>query len=180
MVDVQNTLVNYPIARYGSDEQQATYLPRLTSENGRRVRALGSRLRLRRVRPRDARREARRSAGSLNGRKLWITNGAEAGVFVVFANANPSAGYKGITAFIVERGFTGFTVGKKEDKLGIRASSTTRAAARRLRRARRERARRGGQGLQDRDRDAERGTHRHRRADDRRRAAARSTRPSST
>ena len=81
-------------------------------------------LRLRRVRPCDARREARRRAGSLNGRKLWITNGAEAGIFVVFANANPAAGYKGITAFIVERGFAGFSVGKKEDKLGIRASST--------------------------------------------------------
>src|SRR5258708_25703202 len=61
----------------------------------------------------------------LNGQKLWITNGAEAGVFVIFANANPSAGYKGITAFIVERVFPGFAVGKKEDKLGIRASSNT-------------------------------------------------------
>ena len=61
----------------------------------------------------------------LNGRKLWITNGAEAGVYLVFANANPTAGYKGITAFIVERDFSGFAVGKKEDKLGIRASSTT-------------------------------------------------------
>src|SRR5690606_29848120 len=61
----------------------------------------------------------------LNGGKMWITNGAEAEVFVVFANADMSAGYKGITAFIVERGFPGFTVGKKEDKLGIRASSTT-------------------------------------------------------
>ena len=61
----------------------------------------------------------------LNGRKLWITNGAEAQVYVIFANANPSAGYKGITAFVVERGFKGFSVGKKEDKLGIRASSTT-------------------------------------------------------
>jgi alkylation response protein AidB-like acyl-CoA dehydrogenase len=61
----------------------------------------------------------------LNGRKLWITNGAEAQIYVVFANANPSAGYKGITAFVVERGFNGFAVGKKEDKLGIRASSTT-------------------------------------------------------
>jgi butyryl-CoA dehydrogenase/short/branched chain acyl-CoA dehydrogenase len=60
----------------------------------------------------------------LNGRKLWITNGAEAGLYLVFANANPDAGYKGITAFLVERGFPGFSVGKKEDKLGIRASST--------------------------------------------------------
>ena len=60
----------------------------------------------------------------LNGRKLWITNANEAGLFIVFANINPEAGYRGITAFIVERGFGGFTVGKKEDKLGIRASST--------------------------------------------------------
>src|SRR5204863_5763441 len=61
----------------------------------------------------------------LNGRKMWITNGAEAQIYVVFANANPSAGYKGVTAFVVERAFKGFAVGKKEDKLGIRASSTT-------------------------------------------------------
>src|SRR5947207_15268557 len=61
----------------------------------------------------------------LNGRKLWITNGKEADIFVLFANANPEAGYRGITAFIVEKGFEGFSVGKKEDKLGIRASSTT-------------------------------------------------------
>ncbi|MBI1809222.1 MAG: acyl-CoA dehydrogenase family protein, partial [Gemmatimonadetes bacterium] len=61
----------------------------------------------------------------LTGRKMWITNGAEAGLFIVFANADPSKGYKGITAFIVERGAPGFSVGKKEDKLGIRASSTT-------------------------------------------------------
>jgi butyryl-CoA dehydrogenase/short/branched chain acyl-CoA dehydrogenase len=60
----------------------------------------------------------------LTGRKLWITNGAEAGLFVLFANVNPEAGYRGITAFLVERGFPGFQVGKKEDKLGIRASST--------------------------------------------------------
>ena len=61
----------------------------------------------------------------INGRKLWITNGKEAEIFVLFANANPEAGYRGITAFIVEKGFEGFTVGKKENKLGIRASSTT-------------------------------------------------------
>src|SRR5690606_2469532 len=61
----------------------------------------------------------------LTGRKLWITNGAEAEIFIVFANVNPDAGYRGITAFVVERGFPGFSVGKKEDKLGIRASSTT-------------------------------------------------------
>jgi alkylation response protein AidB-like acyl-CoA dehydrogenase len=69
--------------------------------------------------------EKRGNRWILNGQKLWITNGAEAGIFVVFANADPSAGYRGITAFIIERDFTGFRVGKKEDKLGIRASSTT-------------------------------------------------------
>jgi alkylation response protein AidB-like acyl-CoA dehydrogenase len=122
--DVQNTLVNYPIARYGSDEQKAKYLPMLTSEvvgayalseSGSGSDAFGL----------AARAEKRGDRWVLNGQKLWITNGAEAGVFVIFANANPSAGYKGITAFIVERDFPGFAVGKKEDKLGIRASSTT-------------------------------------------------------
>jgi alkylation response protein AidB-like acyl-CoA dehydrogenase len=122
--DVQNTLVNYPIARYGSDAQKAKYLPMLTSEvigayalseSGSGSDAFGL----------AARAEKKGDRWVLNGQKLWITNGAEAGVFVIFANANPSAGYKGITAFIVERDFPGFAVGKKEDKLGIRASSTT-------------------------------------------------------
>lgn len=124
MVDVQNTLANYPITRYGSEAQKAKYLTRLTtdtvgayalSEPGAGSDAFGLALR------------ADRKDGGwvLNGSKLWITNGAEAGTFVVFANTNPSVGYKGITAFIVERGFAGFSVGKKEDKLGIRASSTT-------------------------------------------------------
>ena len=106
----------------------------------------------------------------LTGRKLWITNAHEADLFIVFANVNPEAGYRGITAFLVERGFPGFTVGKKEDKLGIRAQQHLRAAVRRLPRAAGERARRGRQGLQDRDRDAERRAHRHRRPDDRPRA----------
>jgi len=122
--DVQNTLVNYPIARYGSDAQKSKYLPMLTSdtvgayalsESGSGSDAFGL----------AARAEKKGDRWILNGQKLWITNGAEAGVFVIFANANPSAGYKGITAFIVERDFPGFAVGKKEDKLGIRASSTT-------------------------------------------------------
>jgi alkylation response protein AidB-like acyl-CoA dehydrogenase len=122
--DVQNTLVNYPINRYGSAEQKSKYLPMLTSdtvgayalsESGSGSDAFGL----------SARAEKKGDRWILNGRKLWITNGAEAGVFVIFANANPAAGYKGITAFIVERGFPGFAVGKKEDKLGIRASSTT-------------------------------------------------------
>jgi len=122
--DVQNTLVNYPVNRYGSTEQKSKYLPMLTSEtvgayalseSGSGSDAFGL----------SARAEKKGDRWILNGQKLWITNGAEAGVFVIFANANPSAGYKGITAFIVERGFSGFAVGKKEDKLGIRASSTT-------------------------------------------------------
>lgn len=125
MVDVQNTLVNYPISRYGSDAIKSTYLPRLTSgtvgayalsEPGSGSDAFGMQCR--------ATHDATRGVYVLSGRKMWITNGAEAEVFVLFANANPSAGYKGITAFIVERGFRGFHVGKKEDKLGIRASST--------------------------------------------------------
>jgi alkylation response protein AidB-like acyl-CoA dehydrogenase len=122
--DVQNTLVNYPISRYGSDEQRAKYLSRLVSDtvgayalsepgSGSDAFALQTRA------------EQRGDRYVLTGRKMWITNGAEAGVFVVFANVNPPAGYKGITAFIVERDFPGFSVGKKEDKLGIRASSTT-------------------------------------------------------
>ena len=122
--DVQNTLVNYPITRYGSDAQKAKYLPQLTSEmigayalsesgSGSDAFSLATRA------------EKRGDRWVLNGQKLWITNGAEAGIFVVFANADPSAGYRGITAFIIERDFNGFKVGKKEDKLGIRASSTT-------------------------------------------------------
>jgi len=124
LVDVQNTLVNYPINRYGSDFIKSKYLPQLTggtvgayalSEPGSGSDAFGM----------ATRAEQRGDAWHLNGRKMWITNGAEAEIYVIFANANPSAGYKGITAFVVERGFPGFSVGKKEDKLGIRASSTT-------------------------------------------------------
>ena len=123
LVDVQNTLVNYPLETYANDAQKARYLPKLTSgtvgayalsEAGSGSDAFGL----------ATRAEQRNGSWMLNGRKMWITNGAEAEVYVVFANANPAAGYKGITAFIVERGFPGFAVGKKEDKLGIRASST--------------------------------------------------------
>jgi alkylation response protein AidB-like acyl-CoA dehydrogenase len=124
LVDVQNTLVNYPIRTYGSDHIKNTYLPRLTSET------VGAYALSEPSSGSDAfgmqtRADKRGDCWVLNGRKLWITNGAEAQIYVVFANANPSAGYKGITAFVVERGFNGFAVGKKEDKLGIRASSTT-------------------------------------------------------
>ena len=124
MVDVQNTLVNYPIARYGSEALKAKYLPRLTrdtigayalSEPGSGSDAFAM----------TTRATAKGDGWVLNGRKMWITNGAEAGIFVVFATVDPGKGYKGITAFVVEREFAGFSVGKKEDKLGIRASSTT-------------------------------------------------------
>ena len=124
VVDVQNTLVAYPITAYGSDSQRERYLPRICedtvgayalSEAGSGSDAFGL----------ATRAEKKGDKWILTGRKLWITNGAEAGLFIVFANADPSKGYKGITAFIVEKTFPGFSVGKKEDKLGIRASSTT-------------------------------------------------------
>jgi alkylation response protein AidB-like acyl-CoA dehydrogenase len=122
-VDVQNTLVNNGILRYGSETLKAAYLPRLAtelvgcyalSEAGSGSDAFA--LRTRAVRHDDEWR--------LTGHKLWITNGAEAGVCIIFANADPAEGYRGITAFLVERDFPGFAVGKREDKLGIRASST--------------------------------------------------------
>jgi butyryl-CoA dehydrogenase/short/branched chain acyl-CoA dehydrogenase len=124
LVDVQNTLVNNAFLRWGSEELKARYLPQLASEKvgAYALSEAGS--------GSDAFALATRGVQAdggfrLTGRKLWITNGAEAEVFIVFANVDPSAGYKGITAFIVEKGFEGFSVGKKEDKLGIRASSTT-------------------------------------------------------
>jgi len=122
-VDVQNTLVNNALLRWLTPEQQARFLPRLArdtvgayalSEPDSGSDAFGMVT------------QAKLDGDSfiLNGRKMWITNGAEAGVYLLFANADPSKGYKGITGFIVERDFPGFSVGKKEDKLGIRASST--------------------------------------------------------
>jgi butyryl-CoA dehydrogenase/short/branched chain acyl-CoA dehydrogenase len=123
IVDVQNTLVNNALLRWGNDEQKKRYLPRMASEivgayalseagSGSDAFALQTRATL------------KGSEYVLNGRKLWITNGKEAGLFVLFATLDPGAGYKGITAFLVEKDLPGFTVGKKEDKLGIRASST--------------------------------------------------------
>jgi alkylation response protein AidB-like acyl-CoA dehydrogenase len=122
-VDVQNTLVINAVMRWGSDEMKRRYLPRLSegavgayalSEAGSGSDAFALVTR--------AREDG--DAYRLDGRKLWITNANEADVFLVFATIDPEAGYRGITAFVVERGFPGFTVGKKEDKLGIRASST--------------------------------------------------------
>ncbi len=123
VVDVQNTLVNNALLRWANEEQKKRYLPRLSAEwvgayalseagSGSDAFALATKA------------ELKGSEYVLNGRKLWITNGKEAGLFIVFATLDPAAGYKGITAFLVEKGFPGFTVGKKEDKLGIRASST--------------------------------------------------------
>jgi alkylation response protein AidB-like acyl-CoA dehydrogenase len=124
MVDVQNTLVAYPFLSAANDEQKLRYLPDLCASK------VGAYALSEATSGSDAfamqtRAEQKGSDWVLTGRKLWITNGAEAEVFIVFANTDPSKGYKGITAFIVERGFAGFSVGRKEDKLGIRASSTT-------------------------------------------------------
>jgi alkylation response protein AidB-like acyl-CoA dehydrogenase len=123
VVDVQNTLVNNALLRWGTDEQKKQHLPRMAADtcgayalseagSGSDAFALQTRATL------------KGNDYIVNGRKLWITNGKEAGLFVLFATVDPAAGYKGITAFIIEKDFAGFTVGKKEDKLGIRASST--------------------------------------------------------
>lgn len=123
VVDVQNTLVASAILRWGTGEQKQKYLSRLVADTvgayalseasaGSDAFALQTRA------------EKRGAEYVLTGRKLWISNAKEAGMFIVFANVNPEAGYRGITAFIVERGAKGFSIGRKEDKLGIRASST--------------------------------------------------------
>jgi alkylation response protein AidB-like acyl-CoA dehydrogenase len=123
IVDVQNTIANNILIRWGNEEQKRRHLPKLAGDtvaafalseagSGSDAFAMGSR--------------ATRHGDHflITGRKLWITNAAEAGIYFLFANANPEAGHRGITCFLVERGFPGFQVGKKEDKLGIRASST--------------------------------------------------------
>jgi alkylation response protein AidB-like acyl-CoA dehydrogenase len=123
IVDVQNTIANNILLRWGNEEQKRRYLPRLAADTvasfalseagaGSDAFALATRA----VREGDQFR--------ITGRKLWITNAAEAGIFFLFANANPDQGYRGITCFLIERNTPGFTVGKHEDKLGIRASST--------------------------------------------------------
>jgi len=124
LVDVQNTLVINAFLRWGTEEQQERYLPRMARElvGAYALSEAGS--------GSDAFALSCRGTPDgddwiLNGQKLWITNGKEAGLYIIFANVDPDAGYKGITAFLVERDMEGFSVGKKEDKLGIRASSTT-------------------------------------------------------
>ena len=122
-VDVHNTLFNNALLRWGNDEQKARYFPRLTTEllgafalsepaSGSDAFAL------------ECRATQQGDDWLLTGRKFWITSGAEAGLFIVFANIDQAKGYKGITAFLVEREFPGFAIGKREKKLGIRASST--------------------------------------------------------
>src|SRR5205085_11195406 len=123
IVDVQNTLVNNALLRWATEDQKKRYLPKMAgntvgayalSEAGSGSDAFAL----------QTRAELKGSEYVLNGRKLWITNAKEAGLFILLATVDPAAGYKGITAFIVEKTFPGFSVGKKEDKLGIRASST--------------------------------------------------------
>jgi len=124
LVDVQNTLVNNAFMRWGNQEQKAKYLPRLAADTvgAYALSEAGSGSDAFAMQTRAVEKD---DHYLLNGQKLWITNGNEAEIFVLFANANPEAGYRGITAFIVEKSFAGFAVGKKENKLGIRASSTT-------------------------------------------------------
>ncbi|SPF48514.1 Acyl-CoA dehydrogenase [Candidatus Sulfopaludibacter sp. SbA4] len=123
IVDVQNTICNNALMRWATPAQKAKYLPRLAADtvasyalseagSGSDAFAMATRA------------EDRGDHFLLTGRKLWITNAAESGFFLLFANARPEAGYKGVTAFLIEREFPGFQVGKKEDKLGLRASST--------------------------------------------------------
>ncbi len=123
VIDVQNTLVNNAVKKWGTEGQRQKFLPLLVRDT------LGAYALSEANSGSDAFALAARAREDgdhfiLNGRKLWITNAKEAGLFIVFANLNPEAGYRGITAFLVERGTPGLTVGKKEDKLGIRASST--------------------------------------------------------
>jgi alkylation response protein AidB-like acyl-CoA dehydrogenase len=123
IVDVQNTLVANAILRWANEDQKKRYLPKMAADtvgayalseagSGSDAFALQTKA------------ELKGSDFVLNGRKLWITNAKEAGLFILFATVDAAKGYKGITAFLIEKNFPGFTVGKKEDKLGIRASST--------------------------------------------------------
>jgi len=123
VVDVQNTLVNNAILRWANEEQKKKYLPKMASEwvgayalseagSGSDAFAL------------QCRAQDKGDHWLLNGQKLWITNGKEASLFIMLTTVDPAAGYRGVTAFLVEKSFPGFSVGKKEDKLGIRASST--------------------------------------------------------
>src|SRR5271154_6357483 len=123
IVDVQNTLVANAILRWATEDQKKRYLPKMAADT------VGSYALSEAGSGSDAfalqtKAELKGTDFVLNGRKLWITNAKEAGLFILFATLDPAAGYKGITAFLIEKNFPGFSVGKKEDKLGIRASST--------------------------------------------------------
>ena len=153
IVDVQNTLVNNALLRWGNAEQKKRYLPKMASEwvgayalseagSGSDAFALQTRA------------EDKGDHYVVNGRKLWITNGKEASLFVLLATVDPSAGYKASPRSWWRRTFEGFTVGKKEDKLGIRASSTCELILEDCKVPEGKRARRSRQGLQDRHRDA--------------------------
>ena len=126
MVDVQNTLVVNALLRWGTDEIKRRYLPKLSADTigAYALSEAGSGSDAFALSTRATEQPGGDGEWAITGRKLWITNGNEADLFIVFATINPEAGYRGITAFLVERGMSGFTVGKKEDKLGIRASST--------------------------------------------------------
>ena len=167
-VDVQNTLSTNAIIHWGNEDLKKKYLPQMAeskvaayalSEAGSGSDAFA--LKTRAVDKGDH--------YEITGQKLWITNGNEAEIFVLFATVDPEAGYKGITAFIVEKDFEGFTVGEKEDKLGIRASSTTEIDSRRLQSAKRKCPRRSRQRLQSFHRNAKRRQNRHRSPNDRHR-----------
>ena len=124
IVDVQNTLAVNALLRWGNAEQQRRWLPRMAAEDRLRLCAERSGIGVRCIFALTTQARADGDSFVLNGRKLWISNAMEADLFLVFATVNPEAGYRGITAFLVERGTPGFTVGHKEDKMGIRASST--------------------------------------------------------
>ena len=165
VVDVQNTLVNNALLRWGNEEQKKRYLPKMAADtvgayalseagSGSDAFALTTKA------------ELKGSDYVLNGRKLWITNAKEAGLFIVFATVDPSAGYKGITAFLVEKDFAGLHRRQERGQARHPRLLHLRTDSGRLPCAEIQRARRSRQGLQDRHRDPERRPHRHRRADD--------------
>ncbi len=164
LVDVHNTLVVNALRRWAAPAQLSKWLPRLAADtagayalseagSGSDAFALQTRA------------EVVGDGYRLSGRKLWISNAREAGLFIVFATLDPAAGYRGITAFLVEKDTPGFTIGRKEDKMGIRASSTCELIFDNCMVPAREPTRRSRQGLQDRHRNTQRRPHRHRRAD---------------
>ncbi len=179
MIAVHNSVGALPVFRFGTDAQRRRYLPRLVSKElaafSLSEPGTGS----------DAgavKTTAERYDGHylLNGSKNWVTNGARAGIYLVFARTDRAAGNRGLTAFLVERGAIGLVIGKAEDKMGLRGSDTVAACARERASAGRPAARRRGRGLQDRDEHARRRPDRRRRPGAGRVRAPRSTRPCAT